>query len=132
LWILIILVLTVTECAWNILQIVVWGARRTGLSLQKVWDHDLGLWQQCVVGMCESHQATTCRLVGLELLPVAYILGAFKRLIGNATLASFIFVTLFAMGGWYFIIVLPWLSMCLLGLACASGACFALIQIAGV
>jgi hypothetical protein len=33
---------------------------------------------------------------------------------------------------WYFLLVLPWLSACLLGTALSSGACFALIEFAGV
>jgi hypothetical protein len=134
LWMLIILSLTVLEGSWHILQIVVWGARRTGLSLTRVWDHDLGLWQQCVHGMCESHQATTCRLVGLTMLPISFVVGLLKRMIGGSsmTLASSIFVVLAMAGWWYFVFVLPWFGACLLGAACASGACFALIQIAGV
>lgn len=133
LWMLIILVLTLWEGSWHVLQIVVWGARRTGLSLTRVWDHDLGLWQQCIHGMCESHQATTCRLVGLVLLPVSFVLGFLKRMIGSMTLASSMFIVLvMGCGWWYFVLVLPWLAACLLGAACTSGACFALIQVAGV
>lgn len=134
LWMLMILVLTLGESSGNILQIVVWGARRTGLSLGKVWDHDLALWQQCVVGMCESHQAMTCRLVALLVLPASYTYGAIKRLIGSRsmTLASAMFVVLLGTGWWYFVFVLPWLAICMLGMACASGSCFALIQVAGV
>lgn len=132
LWMLTILALTLLEGSWHVLQTVVWGARRTGLSLARVWDHDLGLWQQCVHGMCESHQATTCRLVGLVMLPISFALGLLKRMIGSMTLASSIFVVLVMAGWWYFVFVLPWLGACLLGAACTSGACFALIQVAGV
>lgn len=132
LWMLIILVLTLLEGSWNILQIVVWGARRTGLSLTRVWDHDLGLWQHCQVGMCEAHQATTCRLVGLVLLPVSYTLSFLKRFVKSTTLAASLFVILNMVGWWYFVLVLPWLAACLLGAACTSGVCFALIQVAGV
>lgn len=132
LWMLIILVLTLLEASSHILQIVVWGARRTGLSLTRVWDHDLGLWQQCVHGMCESHQATTCRLVGLVLLPISFVLGLLKQWIASMTLASGIFVVVIMAAWWYFVFVLPWLAACLLGAACTSGACFALIQVAGV
>lgn len=132
LWMLIILVLTLMECVWYILQIVVWGARRTGFSLDKVWDHDLQLWVQCVNGMCESHQATTCRLVGLVLLPASYSVSLLKGIVGSKTLASAIFVLLFMATWWYFVFVLPWMSTCLLGAATTSGICFALIEVAGV
>lgn len=132
LWMLTILVLTLLEATWHILQIVVWGARRTGLSLARVWSHDLNLWQQCIHGMCESHQATTCRLVGLVVLPISFVLGLLKGGLGSMTLASGIFVVLIMATWWYFVFVLPWLALCLLGLSCTSGACFALIQAAGV
>lgn len=132
LWMLIILVMTMMECVWYILQIVIWGARRTGFSLDKIWDHDLQLWVQCVNGMCESHQATTCRLVGLVLLPASYSLALLKRFVGSKTLASSIFVLLFMASWWYFLFVLPWLSACLLGAATTSGICFALIEVAGI
>jgi hypothetical protein len=129
---LLILVLTLVESVWNIFQIVVWGARRTGLSLTRVWDHDLRLWEQCQVGMCESHQAMTCRLVGLFLLPMSFLLRNLKHYIGSTTLASALFGICFVAGWWYFLFVLPWMACVLLGTACASGTCFALIEVAGV
>lgn len=132
LWMMLILVLTLMESVWNILQIVVWGARRTGLSLTRVWDHDLRLWEQCQVNMCETHQATTCRLVGLFLLPVSFVLRNLKRFVGSMTLASTLFGAMAMMTWWYFVFVLPWLAFIVLGTACSSGACFALIQVAGV
>ena len=136
LWVLLILVLTLMECVWNIFQIVIWGARRTGLSLTRVWENDLLLWEQCHVAMCESHQAMTCRLVGLILLPWSWLLRALKQYVtpttGSMTLSSALFGMAVLLGWWYFVLVVPWMSMILLGMACASGFCFVLIQIAGV
>lgn len=132
LWMLMILVLTLVEAVWNIFQIVVWGARRTGLSLARVWDHDLRLWEQCQVGMCEAHQSMTCRVVGLLLLPVSFVLRNLKRYIGSMTLSSALFGGISMAGWWYFVIVLPWMAFALLGTACSSGACFALIEVAGL
>ena len=135
LWVLMILVLILVECVWNIFQIVIWGARRTGLSLTRVWENDLLLWEQCQVVMCESHQAMTCRLVGLLLLPWSWLLRTLRQVVSpttGTTLASALFGMGVLIGWWYFVVVIPWMSLILLGMACASGFCFALIQIAGV
>jgi acyl-CoA-binding protein len=132
LWILVILWLTLLTSSWSILQILVWGARRTGISLTRVWKDDLGLTTQCISGMCEPHQAMTCRLVGLTLLPVGWTVGLLKSMVGSMTFASTLFLASMLLTWWYWMLVLPWLSACLLGAAISSGACFSVIEFAGV
>jgi acyl-CoA-binding protein len=132
LWTLVILWLTLLTSSWSILQILVWGARRTGISLTRVWQDDLGLTTQSISGMCEPHQAMTCRVVGLVLLPVHWTVGLFKTMVPSMTFASLLFVASMLLTWWYWLLVLPWLSACLLGAAIASGACFAVIEFAGV
>jgi hypothetical protein len=133
LWMLLILVLSTMHSVLQILQILVWGARRTGLSLGRVWKDDMGLTVQNIHGMCEPHQAMTCRLVGLVLLPLSMVVGLLKGVFpGSMTLASSVFCVAVLCTWWYFLLVLPWLSACLLGTALSSGACFALIEFAGV
>ena len=131
LWVLTILWLTLLQSSWSIVQILVWGARRTGISLSKVWKDDLGLTTQSISGMCEAHQAMTCRLVGLVMLPVPWTVELLKSFVGSMTLGGSCFVFAMICSWWYWLLVLPWLSMCLLGAAFSSGACFALIEFAG-
>jgi hypothetical protein len=131
LWMLTILWLTVWTAAWDSLQILVWGGRRTGISLSRVYQDKLGLTTQCISGMCEPHQAITCRLVGLVLLPLPTTLNFLKGTM-PMSLGSAVFVFLLLATSWYWWLVVPWLSACLVGAALASGACFALIEFAGV
>eukprot|EP00934_Nitzschia_sp_Nitz4_P002713 Nitzschia sp. Nitz4//scaffold47_size129522//55386//56478//NITZ4_003550-RA/size129522-snap-gene-0.197-mRNA-1//-1//CDS//3329552797//2703//frame0 len=132
LWMLCILVLTMVEFCATMGQILLWGSRRTGLSLDRVWGHDFPLLVQCIQAMCEPFQATTCRLVGLVLLPVSYGFQLETQVIKSNTLASSLCIAAIVSTWWYFLLVLPWLSTCLIGTSLASGVCFALIEAAGV
>lgn len=131
LWILAIALLTIFGGAWQVLQILIWGARRTGISLGQVWK-DLSLLVSSIHSACEPHQALTCRLVGLSLLPASYTIAILEKTIPSMTLASATLVILLGMSWWYFCLVLPWLSSLMLGTAMFSGFCFAIIEFAGV
>lgn len=131
LWILAIALLTIGGAAWQILQILIWGARRTGISLGLVWK-DLSLLVSTVHTVCEPHQALTCRLVGLSLLPASYTIAILEKAIPSMTLASAALVILLGTTWWYFCLVLPWLFSLMLGVATVSGFCFAVIEVAGV
>jgi hypothetical protein len=141
LWMGVVLVHTTMTSAGSVLQTIVWGARRTGISLPRMWNDQVLLCATTISGMCESHQALTCRLVGLVLLPLSIVAGLLsdhKRQGNNNTQASagtltcatycvFLMVT-----WWYWLLFLPWWSGFILCLALAVGGCFALIELAGV
>jgi acyl-CoA-binding protein len=131
LWMLTIGLLTIFGGCLQILQILIWGARRTGISLNKVWA-DFDFLVDNIHGACEPHQALTCRLVGLSLLPATYALAILRQSVPSLTLASASLVVLLSMTWWYFCLVLPWLSFLMLGTACFGGGCFAVIEFAGI
>eukprot|EP00538_Stauroneis_constricta_P004875 CAMPEP_0119552508 /NCGR_PEP_ID=MMETSP1352-20130426/5475_1 /TAXON_ID=265584 /ORGANISM="Stauroneis constricta, Strain CCMP1120" /LENGTH=461 /DNA_ID=CAMNT_0007598749 /DNA_START=1089 /DNA_END=2474 /DNA_ORIENTATION=- len=136
LWMAIILVITLLSGAWRSLQTLIWGARRTGMALRTVWQSEIQGSTQAIHSLCQPYQAISCRLVGLVLLPISTIVGILHGILGGndfyITLASMIFTLIMMATWWYWMICLPWLATCLLGTAFASGACFALIEFAGV
>eukprot|EP00536_Pseudo-nitzschia_multiseries_P009974 jgi/Psemu1/202061/e_gw1.290.75.1 len=134
LWMLVILYVTVLESAAHILAILVWGSRRTGLSLHREWVEVVPLVAESVSAMCEPHQPLTCRLVGLVLLPFSVLVGFFNKSLTDAsvTLASFAMVVSVAASWWYWMLVVPGLMWSLLCTAFGVGFCFVLIEFAGV
>ncbi|KAL3921487.1 MAG: hypothetical protein SGILL_002725, partial [Bacillariaceae sp.] len=69
-WMIIILYNTVMKSMLSIVAILVWGTRRTGISLTREWDETVPLVGQSISAMVERHQALTSRLVGLIMLPL--------------------------------------------------------------
>ncbi|VEU33965.1 unnamed protein product [Pseudo-nitzschia multistriata] len=135
LWMLVILYVTVLGSSRNILAILVWGSRRTGLSLHREWGEILPMAAQSVSVMCEPHQPLTGRLVGLVLLPGSSSVGLLDKT-GLAdtspALAALSMVAFLAATWWYWLLVVPWLAGLLLGTAFCIGSCFVLIEVAGV
>ena len=132
LWILAICMLTLWGGALQVIQILIWGSRRTGMALQHVWKEQIGLLVVNIDRTCEPHQALACRLVGLTLLPATYTIHILNKLIPSLTLAGTSFVFLLGFSWWYWMLVVPWLSFMMLGAALFSGFCFAVIEFAGV
>jgi len=132
LWILAICLLTLGGAALQIIQILIWGSRRTGISLQHVWKEQIGLLMVNIDRTCEPHQALACRLVGLTLLPANYAIQILNQVLPSMTLAGSSFVVLLGISWWYWLLVVPWLASLMLGTALMSGFCFALIEFAGV
>lgn len=130
LWMGIILVYTAWTAAFELLQTVLWGSRRTGLSLPGIWKDQVIFSQQSVHTLTESHQPLSARIVGLCLLPYTVIVAITSS---PPTLWGSILYC-FAMGitWWYWCLVLPWLAFCLVGSGIVAGNCFALIELAGV
>jgi hypothetical protein len=128
-WIFLIVVLQLSESSLGILQVLIWGARRTGLDLQALMDH-LVVTGESVNAMAAAHQALTCRLVGVALGPLPFSLSILNRLAIPLTVSSAVFLALVTCTWWYWLVVLPWLAACLLGVALSSGTCFALIEFA--
>jgi len=134
LWMGVILVVTLMTSAGQSLQILLWGGRRTGMSLNHVWTYVTATtWVQCVHGMCESQQAIACRLVGLCLLPGSTAVVWIQKLLGGSTaLAASAFLVLLVTTWWYWLLVLPCAAVWMFWASVASGACFAMIEFAGV
>ena len=132
LWMLLILYLTTARCAWNTILILVWGSRRTGISLGREWDTILPLVSKSVSSMVEPHQAVTVRLTGLVALPFPTVFNFLNNRIPNMAVGSIMFDTFLGLTWWYWIFVVPFLMICLIWAAAASGTCFAIIEFAGV
>ena len=132
LWMMVILYITVMKSMLAIVAILVWGTRRTGISLTREWDDTVPLVGQSISAMVEPHQALTSRLVGLIMLPLPTLINFLKKSIPNMTLSSSFFDIAVVATWWYWFIVSPMLMSCILWTALASGACFALIEFAGV
>jgi hypothetical protein len=131
-----ILVSTITGAALEFLQTVFWGSRRTGLSLQFIWNEKIQLAADSILTMCEAHQPLSARLVGLALLPytaIVALIGAVQQAVGgNLMVAAALYVlVMFVITWWYWFLVVPWFGAIFLGGALISGNCFALIEMAG-
>jgi acyl-CoA-binding protein len=131
-WMMIILYMTIMKSITSIVAILVWGTRRTGISLTREWDDTVPLVSQSVSAMVEQHQALISRLVGLVLLPFPTFVEFLKKRVSNMTVACCVLVTAVVTTWWYWFIVVPIVISCILWTAFASGACFALIEFAGV
>lgn len=131
-WMMIILYITVMKSMLAIVAILVWGTRRTGISLAREWDDTVPLVGQSISAMVERHQALTTRLIGLVMLPLPTVVNFLKSSISNMTVSSSLFVLSMVVTWWYWFIISPLVMSCILWTALASGACFALIEIAGV
>lgn len=129
---MIILYITVMKSMLAIVAILVWGTRRTGISLAREWDDTVPLVGQSISAMVERHQALTTRLIGLVMLPLPTVVNFLKSSISNMTVSSSLFVLSMVVTWWYWFIISPLVMSCILWTALASGACFALIEIAGV
>jgi len=133
LWMLIILYVTLLRSALNVIAILVWGSRRTGLSLHREWVEITPLVAHSVSVMCESHQPLTCRLVGLVLLPLSSLIGFLNRTLADRNaIASLSMIVVLVTTWWYWLLTVPFLMWSLLCMAFGLGFCFVLIEFAGV
>jgi len=130
LWMAYILVATGWTAAVELSQTIVWGSRRTGLSLDTVWKEEVVWCAQSVGTLTEPHQPLTARLTGLFLWPYGLLVSIANAM--GAVLWKSVFYTAFlCMTWWYWLVVLPWLGMALLVLSIFAGNCFGVIELAG-
>lgn len=132
LWMVTILYITTIRSSLNVCGIVVWGSRRTGLSLNREYSEIIALVAHSIKVMCEPNQPLTCRLTGVVLLPFATLITVINRNISNITLASCSMICITAVTWWYWCLTVPFLLSCLLWTAFSVGFCFALIELAGI
>ena len=135
LWVTLILTITIMGAALTLLSTILWGARRTGIPLDQIWREEIEPAATAISTLTESHQPMSIRLVGLMMLPYGTVEGftivlcdSVGFLWGSVSFA----LAMVVLTWWYWLCVVPWLCLCLLGAAALSGNCFALIDLAGM
>jgi acyl-CoA-binding protein len=131
LWMGTILVFTGMISAWDLLQTLLFGSRRTATTLTRLWKDQVAQTSSSVTTLTESHQPLTARLVGLSLIPYTALVGVLTSLF-STTWASVFYILAMAATWWYWSWALPFMAACLLGASVLAGNCFALIELAGV
>jgi hypothetical protein len=133
LWMGIILDYTLLVSCYELIQILLWGSRRTGLSLLAVWRDEIQWSATQINTMTESNQPLTARLVGLACLPNTMLVGIVNALVSPGQVpASVLFVFAVIVTWWYWSIVLPMMAAGLIFFSLVAGGNFALIELAGV
>ena len=130
-WMAYILSNAAWTAAWQMIQTVLWGSRRTGLALDAVWKDQVQWSAQSARTLTEPHQPLTARLIGLLLYPLSLVVMLAGTLPSSLWQAVAYTALLFATW-WYWCLVLPTAMAWLLGAAVLAGNCFALIELAGV
>jgi hypothetical protein len=135
-WMLLILVFTSLASAISLTTTILWGSRRTGLSLQKIWTDEVNPAATAVHTLCQRHQPISVRVMGLLLLPYTAIvqglcLGLVEPMAGSLV-NSLVYAIVMLSTWWYWIMVIPFSLAGIYGVAFWSGFCFALIEMAGV
>jgi len=131
LWMVVILLYTIIGAGWTFTSTILWGSRRTGMSLTGVWADEIKPTSLAIHSLCEEHQPLTVRLVGLFLLPYTTLVETIG-VSGGLPQSVLYTVLVLCVTWWYWWLVVPWLCACMLGTALLSGGCFALIDLAGV
>lgn len=135
LWIALILVTTIMGAALTLVSTILWGARRTGIPLPQIWREEIEPTATAIATLTESHQPMAIRLVGLGMLPYGMIEGFTSVMCDSVGVlwGSVAYALVIIIGTWwYWLCVVPWLCLCMLGAAALSGNCFALIDLAGI
>jgi len=135
-WMLLILIFTSTASALSLLTTILWGSRRTGLSLVKIWTDEIQPCATAVHTLCQGHQPISVRVMGLLLLPYTAIveglcLGLVEPLAGSLV-NSLVYTVVMATTWWYWLLVIPFIEAGIYVSAFWSGFCFALIEFAGM
>lgn len=135
-WILLILLYTSVAGAMHLTTTLLWGSRRTGVTLSKIWDDEIALTLHSVKGLCQSHHPIGVRLVGLMMWPYTLLVeGLCLQLVqplGGTLTNALVYVTVMFCTWWYWFFTVPCLAVCTAVGAFWSGFCFALIELAGV
>lgn len=133
LWMVVIMLYTIIGSGWTLISTILWGSRRTGMTLAGIWADEIQPASSSVHTLCELHQPIAVRLVGLFLLPYTTLVDTLCAGVTGWLVKSTVYIILvLCVTWWYWWLVVPWLCACLLGAGFVSGACFALIDLAGV
>ena len=131
LWMGYIIIATSWTAVLELTQIIVWGSRRTGFSLELIWKEQVIWGAQSAGTLAEPYQTLTARLVGLFLW-FYVLLVSLVNPPSSVVFKSVLYTFFLCSTWWYWLVVLPWLGAGLLCLSVLAGNCFALIELAGV
>jgi len=129
-WMAFILVFTALGSGFLSLQTILFGARRTGISLEQIWVEEIRPTVNAANSLCEAHQPMSTRLVGLALIPFGILVGLTEIVLSftGVLFGSLSYTAIYCMFTWYWFFVMPWMAVCLLWAAGISGIFFALIE----
>lgn len=128
-----ILIATVLSSAIELSKTVLLGSRRTGRTLESIYNDEVIFGANSVSTLIESHQPLSARLVGLVLQPYAVLV---NLVLNSLPVSAMLYVgtgyaLVVAVTWWYWVIAVPWfLVVVLLGTSFALGGCFGLIELA--
>lgn len=138
-WMGCIVVFTAWTAALDLVQTILFGTRRTGLSLQSIWNDQVLFLQQSIHSLTEPHQPVSARIVGLVVSPlsivirVAGILTAAESTNPMLLLATCLSYCFFVTSiWWYWVWIVPILVLVWCWAAMGTGFCYALIEWVGV
>lgn len=132
-WICLILTTTYLGSVLMMMQTLLFGAKRTNAPLGRLFMEEVSPSARAVESLCEQHQVIGVRVAGLALMPLMMVCDFATSVLSRVgiLMSSLVFVGMGICSWWYWICVLPWLSVCGLCLAVMSGWCFGLIELAG-
>ena len=64
LWMVVIMLYTIIGSGWTLISTILWGSRRTGMTLAGIWADEIQPASSSVHTLCELHQPIAVRLVG--------------------------------------------------------------------
>jgi len=136
LWILVILIYTAIGGALHMTTTILWGSRRTGLSLSKIWDDEITPTYQTIKSLSQSHHPIGIRLISLLVWPYTLLaeglcLGMAEPL-GGTLVNALVYTGAMLLTWWYWILTVPSFAFFTTTGAFWSGFCFAAIELAGV
>jgi acyl-CoA-binding protein len=138
-WMGMILWLLLLQSAFRLVRTLIYGARRTGMTLPSIWNVMLEPTHRSIQSLAEPHQPLSVRLMGLLLWPASLLVGTTctttsttSVFAAGSTASSVVFLLGLLMTWWYFVLVVPCVTGWLLLAALASGWCFGVIEFAGV
>eukprot|EP00548_Thalassiothrix_antarctica_P003292 CAMPEP_0194131114 /NCGR_PEP_ID=MMETSP0152-20130528/1946_1 /TAXON_ID=1049557 /ORGANISM="Thalassiothrix antarctica, Strain L6-D1" /LENGTH=351 /DNA_ID=CAMNT_0038825787 /DNA_START=71 /DNA_END=1126 /DNA_ORIENTATION=+ len=136
LWVLVILIYTAFGGALHMSTTILWGSRRTGLTLSKIWDDEITPTFQTIKDLSQSQHPIGIRLMSLMLWPYTLLaevlcLGMAEPL-GGTFVNALVYTGVMLLTWWYWIFTVPGFAFFATAGAFWSGFCFAAIELAGI
>lgn len=135
-WILLIFLSTLLGSVVIFTRTGLWGSNTTGVPLRAVWREEILPAATTATGLCGTHQALSVRLGGLALVPFVTIcdVSYYGVNSGAASLwpGAMLYVWALVMTWWYWLCVLPWMTVVGVTISISAGWCFALIELATI
>jgi acyl-CoA-binding protein len=128
-----ILIATLLSSALELSKTVLLGSRRTGRTLESIYNDEVLFGANSVSTLIEPHQPLSARVVGLVLQPYAFLVHIVLNVLptNGMLYISAAYAVIVAATWWYWVIAIPWfLVVVLLGTSAVLGGCFGLIELA--